>query len=103
MQVRYQAALHTELTTLQCVLGIAIVGAPGRIRTGTPLSEAGDFKSPVSTCFTTGAIELFSRYGHLGLSARTPLRKPPCIALNGPIRRFVACTSVPPPTGVCSY
>ena len=39
MQVRYQAALHTELTTLQCVLGIAIVGAPGRIRTGTPLSE----------------------------------------------------------------
>ena len=37
MQVRYQAALHTELTTLQCVLGIAIVGAPGRIRTGDQL------------------------------------------------------------------
>ena len=34
-------------------------GARDRIRTGTPLSEAADFKSAVSTCFTTRAKTLF--------------------------------------------
>ena len=30
-------------------------GAPDRNRTGTPLAQAADFKSAVSTSFTTGA------------------------------------------------
>ncbi len=35
------------------------IGAPGRNRTGTPaINEAADFKSDVSTNFTTGAKAL---------------------------------------------
>lgn len=51
--IRGVVACHDETPSL-CLFD----GARGRNRTGTPLTEARDFKSLVSTNFTTRAVSL---------------------------------------------
>ena len=51
---RWKGIMHEISCTLDCTMLGVMVGAAGRNRTGTPL-RARDFKSLVSTYFTTAA------------------------------------------------
>ena len=53
--VRGVVACHEETPS-----NVRLNGARDRNRTGTPLTEARDFKSLVSTNFTTRAVSLFA-------------------------------------------
>ena len=49
--------MHTALAQMGTQLKITVAGARDRNRTGTPaMNEAADFKSAVSTDFTTRAL-----------------------------------------------
>ena len=65
---------HAKKPTLTCWLCIynhAVSGARSRNRTGTPVLEATDFKSVVSTYFTIRALLLMQGGSKLEAGART--------------------------------